>query len=43
LAACATPRLRRIVVASSMFPPASVNADLHSMNPAPVLSRSAFT
>src|SRR5687767_7075563 len=43
LAACASPRLRRSVVASSMSPLASVNAALHSIIPAPVLSRSCFT
>src|ERR671929_23707 len=43
LVACARPRFRRIVVASSMFPLASVSAALHSIMPAPVASRSCFT
>ena len=43
LAACARPRLRRMVIASSMSPLASVRAALHSIMPAPVLSRSCLT
>ena len=43
LAACASPRLRSSVIASSMLPFASVSAALHSIMPAPVLSRSCFT
>ena len=43
LAACARPRLRSSVIASSMLPFASVSAALHSIMPAPVLSRSCFT
>src|SRR5262245_8195396 len=43
LAADASPRLRRIVFASSKLPFASVSADLHSIIPAPVWSRSFFT
>src|SRR5688572_11776625 len=42
-AACASPRLRSSVIASSMLPFASVSAALHSIMPAPVLSRSCFT
>src|SRR5262245_46501929 len=41
--ALASPRLRRIVVASSKSPLASVSAFLHSIIPAPVWSRSFFT
>src|SRR6267142_1835290 len=43
LAACASPRLRRIVMASSMLPLASLRAALHSIMPVPVLSRSCLT
>src|SRR3954451_2187146 len=43
LVADASPRLRRIVVASSMLPFDSVSAALHSIIPAPVASRSFFT
>src|SRR5438094_9318445 len=43
LAACARPRLRRIVVASSRLPSASLRAALHSIMPAPVASRSCLT
>ena len=43
LAAKANPRLRSSVTASSMLPSASVSAALHSIMPAPVLSRSCFT
>src|SRR3954451_20147994 len=39
----ASPRLRRMVVASSRLPPASARAALHSIIPAPVASRSFFT
>jgi hypothetical protein len=42
-AALASPRLRRIVLASSKLPFASVSAFLHSIMPAPVWSRSFFT
>ena len=43
LAAVARPRLRRMVLASSKSPLASVSAALHSIIPAPVWSRSFFT
>src|SRR3990170_3107842 len=43
LVAEAIPRLRRIVVASSRLPFASVRAALHSIMPAPVASRSFLT
>ncbi len=43
LAADASPRLRRMVFASSKSPLASVRAVLHSIIPAPVWSRSFFT
>src|SRR3990167_6516710 len=43
LAALARPRLRRIVLASSKLPFASVRAPLHSIIPAPVRSDEAFT
>ena len=42
-AADASPRLRRIVVASSKSPFPSVSAALHSIMPAPVASRSFLT
>ena len=42
LAACASPRLRRMVVASSRSPLASWRAALHSIMPAPVRSRSCL-
>src|SRR5580704_18521362 len=41
--ACARPRLRRRIVASSRLPAASVRTALHSIMPAPVWSRSFFT
>ncbi len=43
LAALARPRFRRIRLASSKLPLASVRAALHSIIPAPVWSRSFFT
>src|SRR5262245_50398330 len=43
LAAWARPRFRRMVMASSMLPLASLSAALHSIIPAPVLSRSCLT
>src|SRR5262249_18537969 len=43
LAACARPRLRRMVIASSILPPLSARAALHSIMPAPVFSRSCLT
>ena len=43
LAALASPFFRKIVVASSKFPPASSSAVLQSIMPAPVWSRSFFT
>ena len=43
LAAEARPFFRRISMAFSMSPPASVSAALQSIMPAPVLSRSCFT
>src|SRR5262249_10187753 len=42
-AALASPRFRRIVVASSKLPFASSRAPLQSIIPAPVWSRSFFT
>src|SRR5262245_36090796 len=42
-AALASPRFRRMVFASSKSPCASVSADLHSIMPAPVWSRSFLT
>jgi hypothetical protein len=43
LAADASPRLRSNAIAASMSPFASVSAALHSIIPAPVLSRSCLT
>src|SRR5438067_293378 len=43
LLAAASPFLRRILVASSMLPSASVSADFTSIMPAPVCSRSSLT
>src|ERR1051325_3811726 len=43
LPAAASPFLRRILVASSMLPAASVRADFTSIMPAPVCSRSSLT
>ena len=42
-ATCAMPFLRRMVIASSMSPFASVSAALQSIMPAPVRSRRALT
>src|SRR5260370_36444318 len=39
----AKPRLRKISIACSSWPPASVSALLHSIMPAPVFSLSDFT
>src|SRR4051812_6989849 len=43
LAALAAPLARRMSIARSMSPPASLSAPLHSIIPAPVRSRSSFT
>src|SRR5437867_5302060 len=43
LAARASPFLRRTLIASSVLPLASASAALHSIIPAPVISRSSLT